>query len=437
MLSAGQRALSTTSAGSLWVVLSPVTVEQSPSRVSAVVNNLVFFAWWERLRVSVENLSRGRRLTLLISALAAGVVARLWAQSLPGNWDFGQWINISNAVLEGVDPYSTYGYNYPVPWLMLLAGFQAGTIDDSSFRLLIAVLLTLTDIGICIILARRGYLLAGVLYILSPISIAISGQHQQVESIALFLAFAAAAMLSGRSDKKISPVDWAAALLIGLSLAFKPIFLLFPLWLFLRQGPIRRRVLLLMTPLVVLGISVALAFIPYSPTEVIQRIFGHGGTNNAPFVNAFVPDQLAPWVIESDGAKLIFVMALVACAWLFRRLDVFEMSLGYTVSAVLFAWAVANQYLLTPMAAVAVYLNIGFLIWLLLATIYLGGNANVLNLWGLREIQPHVMLDWTKVFQDLFPWLSIGWIVMVFTTSRRSGRDTFTGAEEGERNDVA
>ena len=407
------------------------------SRRNSLLGSLVFFDWWIRLQRRVEGLTSTQRRSVLGIAIALGVAARMWAQSLPGNWDFGQWVNVSNAALAGVDPYATYGYNYPPPWLAVLTGFQAAATDDAQFRLMIAMLLTLTDVGIFLLLVRRGYLLAGVLFILSPISIAISGQHQQVESIALFLAFAGALMLSGRSQRPISGVDWVAALLIGLSLAFKPVFLLFPLWLLIRRGPLARRLLLGAVPFAVLGVSVLAAFLAYPPAEVIQRIFGHGGTNNAPLINVLVPNQLAPWVIEVGGPKVIFVVLLLLSAWLFRSLDVFEMSLAYTVGAVLFAWAMANQYLLTPMAAVAVYLNIGFMVWLLLSTIYLGGAADILNVWGLREIQPHIMLDWTKVFQDLFPWFLIGWVVMVIGMLKYRDNQKQNGVSSMRSSDVA
>ena len=378
------------------------------------LGTFIFFDWWQRSQRAVQAWPKSRRYLLLAIAILAGVIARLWAQSLPGNWDFGQWMNVSNAALSGVDPYATYGYNYPPPWLATLAGFQAVASDPLEFRFLIAILLTLTDIGIFLILVKRGYLLAGCLFFLSPIAIAISGQHQQVESIALFLAFAAALMLSGRSEKPFTGIDWFAAALLGLSLAFKPIFLLLPLWFLFRRGPLTRRFLLAAVPFAILALSVVSAFLVYPPREVVGRIFGHSGTDNAPFINAFVPSQLAPWVIDIGVPKVAFVVILLACAWFFRRLDVFEMTLAYTVTAVLFSWAVANQYLLTPMAAVAVYLNIGFAIWLVLSSIYLGGAPDTLNIWGLRSIQPHVMLDWTRVFQDLFPWLLMGWLVMLF-----------------------
>ena len=262
--------------------MSPSLFAANQSGRGSLLGALVFFDWWVRLQERIERLSAPQRNSALGVAIALGVAARMWAQSLPGNWDFNQWVNVSNAALNGVDPYATFGYNYPPPWLTVLTGFQALASDDAQFRLMIAILLTLTDVGICLILVRRGYLLAGVLFILSPISVAISGQHQQVESIALFLAFAAALMLSGRSRCPITVVDWIAALLIGVSLAFKPVFLIFPLWLLIRRGRLARRLLLGAVPFFVLALSVLAAFVASPPSEVIQRIFGHGGTNNAP-----------------------------------------------------------------------------------------------------------------------------------------------------------
>ena len=80
-----------------------------------------------------------------------------------------------------------------------------------------------------------------------------------------------------------------------------------------------------------------------------------------------------------------------------------------------------NQYLAGPIAGVAIFLNVGFLIWLLMSTLYLGGSETVLNLPVLNSVQPHVLLNWESVMQDLFPWVFMGWIVFAFAT-RLPGR---------------
>lgn len=384
-----------------------------------LTNNLLFFAWWVNLQQVVEAWPRSRRLFLLGVSLGLGIGARLWAQNLPGNWDFGQWINVSTAVLSGQDPYETYGYNYPAPWLLTLTLFQLVTSTDSSFRLLISLLLIVADIGIVLILMARGYLLAGCLFILSPITIAISGQHQQIEGIAVALALAAVLLFSRTSGKRVTGMDWSGALLLGLSLSFKPVFLLLPLWLVLRPGPWKVRLVRGVVPGIGFAIALALSFIPYPASSVLPKVLGHGGANNSPFINEFVPQQLAPWVLENQGGKGAFVIMLVVAGWFLRRLPVFELALVYSITALVFSWAAVNQYLATPMAGIAVYLNAGFLIWLFLSAMYLSGDPSVLNLPVLNQIHPHVFLEWSQVMQDLFPWLLIGWLILMFAHFRR------------------
>ena len=377
------------------------------------INSLVFFTWWMRWQRAVQGWSSAKKGWLLVSTLVVGIGARLWAQSLPGNWDFGQWLNVSAAVLDGQDPYANYGYNYPLPWLLTLTAFRALSGSEQSFRLLISVLLLVADITIVFLLTKRGYLLAACLFFLSPITIAISGQHQQVEGIAVALALAGALLLTGSSGERVTQREWLAAILLGLSLAFKPVFLLLPLWFALQKAPTAVRLVRLLVPGLVFAVALATAFIAYPVSTVISKVLGHGGANNSPFVNTFVPQQIAPWFLDNQGGKIVFLVLLVVAGVLFRRLPPFELALFYSITALVFSWAVANQYLATPMAAVAIYLNIGFLIWLLMSSLYLGGDPATLNIPGLNQIQPHILLEWNRVMQDLFPWLLLGWILLI------------------------
>ena len=322
-------------------------------------------------------------------------------------------MNVSAAVLDGQDPYDTYGYNYPPPWLLTLTAFRALSGSEQSFRLLISILLLAADIAIVFLLTKRGYLLAACLFFLSPITVAISGQHQQVEGIAVALALAGALVLTDSSGERITKREWLGASLLGLSLAFKPVFLLLPLWFALQKAPLTVRLFRLLVPGLVFAAALATAFIAYPASTVVSKVLGHGGANNSPFVNAFVPQQIAPWFLENQGGKIVFLVLLVAAGVLFRRLPPFELALFYSITALVFSWAVANQYLATPMAAVAIYLNVGFLVWLLMSSLYLGGDPATLNIPGLNQIQPHVLLEWNQVMQDLFPWLLLGWILLV------------------------
>jgi len=359
-----------------------------------------------------------QRWTLFGMALALGTMARLWAQTLPGNWDFGQWNSVSASALAGLDPYEVNGYNYTPIWLGILTVFKTLSADETTFRLLISFLMIAIDTWIAWMLVRRGYALAAYVFLLSPIAIAISGHHQQIDGLAVALALAALLLMGKGTPERITRFDIQAVLLLGLSLSVKQVFLVLPLWLAMRSGSFHRRLLYLVVPPAIFLTMLASAFIFYSPRAVIDAVLFHDGTNIPPMVLAFIPHQLAPWVIENRGGMILSLLLLIPAGYLFRRLRPFEAGLAYSITALVFAWGVANQYLVIPMAAVAVFLNLGFLIWFALATVYLGGAPDSLNLPVLNAIQPHVMLEWQWMGRDLFPYLLIGWIVFGLARSR-------------------
>lgn len=359
-----------------------------------------------------------QRWSLFALTLGLGALARLWAQTIPGNWDFGQWNSVSASALAGLDPYEVNGYNYTPIWLGILTLFKTLSSDETSFRLLISFFMIAIDAWIAWMLVRRGYALAAYVFLLSPIAISISGHHQQIDGLAVALALAALLLMGKATPERISRFDIQAVLLLGLSLSVKQVFLVLPLWLAMRSGSIQKRLLYLLVPPAIFLAMLASAFIFYSPRAVVDAVLFHSSTDMPPMVLAFVPHQLAPWVIENRGGMVLSLMILIPAGYLFRRLRPFEVGLAYSITALVFAWAVANQYLVIPMAAVAVFLNLGLLIWFALATLYLAGAPDTLNLPVLNAIQPHVMLEWQWLGRDLFPYLLIGWIIFVLARNR-------------------
>ena len=399
-------------------------------------DRLVFFTWWVRWERSTSLWPAKRIWELFVVALAFGAIARLWAQSLPGNWDFGQWNSVSEGALSGIDPYEVYGYNYTPIWLGILSVFKYVSTDQAAFRLIISFFLICVDAWIAWMLVRRGYALAAYVFLLSPIAIAISGHHQQIDGLAVALALAAMLLMGKGIPERVTRFDIGAVLLLGLSLSVKQVFLVFPLWLAMRPGALSRRLLYLLAPPAIFLVMLGFAFIPYSPKAVVDAVLFHAGTDISPLVLAFVPNQLAPWVMEQGGAKILSLLLLIPSGLLFRRLRPFEAGLAYSMTALLFAWSVANQYLVIPMAAVAVFLNVGLLAWFMLTTLYLGGAADSLNLPILNLVQPHVMLEWQWMGRDLFPYLLIGWIIFLFAL-RRPGCVAQPSAQAIAREDAA
>jgi hypothetical protein len=384
------------------------------------VNQVFFFTWWVRIQEKMSSLPYRRQIVLVAGAMALGSIARIWAQTRPGNWDFYQWVNTSNAVIQDQDPYTIYGYNYPPPWVMILALFNNVTSSDASFRFLIALLMIAVDIGIAYLLLKRGYSLAAAVFSLSPILIAISGQHQQVDGITVFLALSGMVLAGLAKGATLTRYDWGAVLLLGASLSFKPVFLVFPIWLAFRPGPWRRRVFYLVAPGGVLLLAVATAFVAYPADAVVGRIFFHQGMNDSPLLQTFAPHQITPWLIEHGFSKIIFLTLLISAGLLFRKLRPFELALIYSVSALTFSWAFANQYMASSMAAVAIFLNLGLFLWFLLGSLYVMGDVNTLGIPFITPIQQNVVFDYVWIGQDLFPWLLMGWVLMVLSLFKKS-----------------
>jgi hypothetical protein len=398
------------------------------------VNQVFFFTWWVRIQEKMSALPYRRQIVLVAGAMALGSIARIWAQTRPGNWDFYQWVNTSNAVIQGQDPYTIYGYNYPPPWVMILALFNNVTSSDASFRFLIALLMIAVDIGIAYLLLKRGYSLAAAVFSLSPILIAISGQHQQVDGITVFLALSGMVLAGLAKGATLTRYDWGAVLLLGASLSFKPVFLVFPIWLAFRPGPWRRRVFYLVAPGGVLLLAVATAFVAYPANAVVGKIFFHQGMNDSPLLQTFAPHQITPWLIEHGFSKIIFLTLLISAGLLFRKLRPFELALIYSVSALTFSWAFANQYMASSMAAVAIFLNLGLFLWFLLGSLYVMGDVNTLGIPFITPIQQNVVFDYVWIGQDLFPWLLMGWLLMVLSLFKKS-RHMIPSAEVRARED--
>lgn len=393
----------------------------STSASASWTDRLVFFTWWARWQQRVEEWPRRQRMVLLGVAIGLGALAHFWAQTLPPNWDFYQWNNTATALLEGRDPYVEFGYNYTPIWLLLLGALKWISSDQESFRLLISAVLFLVNIWIVVLLSRRGYSLAAVFFILSPIVIAINGQHQQADSIALALALAAMLYANKESAEKIVPSDLVAVGLLGLSLSVKQIFIVLPLWLAFRPGPLRRRLLYLLVPPSVFVVFLGAGMAAFNPRYVIDEVLLHGSGANSPLVLTLVPHQLAPWILENRLSLVLSLVFLIPIGLLFRRLPPFEMALVYTVAALLFAWGVANQYLLIPVAAVGVFLNIGFLLWFLGASVYLAGAPypDGLSVPFVDRVHPHLFLEWFWMGRDLFPYLLLGSVIGAFWIRRR------------------
>lgn len=381
---------------------------QGRSVTKTLLDEVVFFAFWQRTQARLAQWTPARQWSLLAVFILIGVAGRLWAQTSTRNFDFDSWVVVSSHLLDRGLPHDTGRYNYGPVWATILVPLRLIAEDPDNFRIALTVFLTVVDIGIAYLLMRRGYLLAACVLLIAPVSIAISGQHQQFDNLAVLFALAAMFFVPRDKYSSIGRADVLVVLLLSLSLTTKHLFIVFPLWLALQQRSLRRALLYLTVP----PIAFLLSFTPLillNRQPVIDYVFKYRSSHNTPMLNAILPDPVATYLGGGAGAVAIFLGILVALAFFFRNLTAFESALVYTVSLVVFTSAVTDQYLAIAIAGAAVFLNIGFLYWFFLSSAFLVGREDTLN-WPVFNVVRRSLNE--GGYQELFAPILAGWIVM-------------------------
>ncbi|HNT29887.1 MAG TPA: hypothetical protein PKL83_02960, partial [bacterium] len=289
---------------------------------------------------------------------------RFWLATFGSNYDFESYTIVGDIVRAGGTVYSeTTRYNYG-PWFAQLLGWFAqlasGTILPLVvFRMLIITTLTLADVFIAGVIWKRYSLGKALLYLLNPVLLLIGGYHNQFDNLALAFGLAAVILLeSNRDNANFRWQDSVGLVLLGISLIIKHVLFLYPVWLFFSQKSLRKKIVYLCVPI---GIFLA-SFIPYWSTGkagIIENVFLYESKANFPFwrllrvlgreiLGLQLPD-LSPY------ALLVSSCLILAVGYSVRHKKIADSFCWYLLSVVLFAPAIANQYLAIPILALTVY----------------------------------------------------------------------------------
>lgn len=328
-----------------------------------------------------------RRKWWVIGLLVVGVVARFAMMKRGHNFDMDSWRLSADITAHHGNVYAeTYRYNYGPVWfevVHILDRIAQWTVNPyHALRVLIVGVLTLADLGIWYLLRRRFGYVAAFLFFLNPISIIITGYHNQFDTLAIFTALAAV-MVYGESDGPMTKRKWWGLVLLGLSLSIKHVFFLFPLWLAVRQKGWREKLLVLVVPVGIFVVSF-LPFVGAGHTGIIKNVLGYASFNNAPFWYTVLP-QFVQAVVS---IKVLFFGALVVFAFIMRKRPVVESLLIYSIVLVVFSAAIANQYLAIVCAAIAAYPNVFYGLYTLFGMLMLSMSAAGLHSNKLHQVLP-------------------------------------------------
>ncbi len=315
----------------------------------------------------------------LLAVLAVGVAARFWVGKFGVNFDFDSYRIVIDLLHQGKNVYaSTERYNYGPVWFnaLNLLDWLAGH-EIHRFRHVLTGFLTLADIGIFWLLWRRFGQWPAIIFFLNPISIIVTGMHNQFDNFAILLGLWSLVWFGDDFERPLNTKKYSALLLLGVSLMTKHVLFLFPFWLAFKQKGVVQKILVAAVPVIIF----LLGFVPYwagGSAGILQNVFHYSSTatDTHYFYRLFVPGI----VQFCFSAKVIWLLLLLALGFVCRQKAGVNSLLIYLAAMVAFAPATTNEYLAIPATFAAVYPNPFALGYYLVGALQLTLSTSGLNL---------------------------------------------------------
>ena len=321
----------------------------------------------------------------IIFIISLGIILRFWAMAYGSNYDFESYCIVGDLVTRFQNVYaSTERYNYG-PIFFYIQGFlyflsnHISNDPIQTYRVLIVSLLTLTDLGITFFIASKYNIKTALLFFLNPISIIITGYHNQFDNMAILIGLLA--LLYYNEDEKFSKKDIAFVCLLSLSLIVKHILFILPAFLlFNKYLPLKKKIVYSFIP----PIIIILSFVPFaleiraSFEGIMIHVFFYKSSKNSPLLG-FLFNILG---IDTGYIHvLLYMLIMLGFSILLRKVEFKKQFYFYLILMVAFSSAIANQYLIIPLAALYIFELKGFRIFYLLWNlIFLFLNSDELNL---------------------------------------------------------
>ena len=274
--------------------------------------------------------------------------------------DFTNFCNTARIAASGRNVYAnTVAYNYgSLCFLMLGAFWKVASFFNNDvlvFKALFVSALTLADFLIARIISRKAGNFLGIIFFLNPISLVVTGIHNQFDNIAVLFAAYGAIYLEESSSENSVKADVYGIIFLSLSLITKHILWAFPLWILLStELDTRRKILYAFIPPLIFLLS----FAPYwseGADGIIHNVFMYRSGKNFPLFALGIVNNLGINIPYQEFAGLpLFGLLMLLCGYMFRHEKIFNLFLLYTVAQVCFASGSASQYFVIPCMAVII-----------------------------------------------------------------------------------
>lgn len=361
---------------------------------------------------------------LIFSVIVSGILVRFLLIGRGHNYDFESYQIVAAANRQGITAWQTNRYNYgPIWWYLLQLFDWIHTRIGIGFRYQIVGILTLADLYIAFFIYKfRGPFFA-VLFFINPISIIITGYHNQFDNLAIAIMCFAIFRMKAIRHTRLDLNQISIVLLLGVSLATKHVFVFFIVWLALKQKTLLLRCTYLFGPVILFGLS----FIPYissSWSSIKLNVIEYRSFNNAPlwrFFRIYSEDN-------KQFATLLFITLVVAIGFVLRKIELEYSLFIYCIVIVAFSPAIANQYLAIAAIGAIGFFNVGFAMYFIYGFYWLAISPDGLHIasdsgWISRMLFDDHGLHFLEQY-DYVPFpviLSIGLFIAVLNSKVQIG----------------
>ena len=361
-------------------------------------------------------LNRSERKTVWASTIALGTVARVLIALRGSNADFKAWFENTKVLRNGGNLYSgNEAYGYGPVWMFILrfADLAQNIFSENRqvFRLVIILVLTTFDLMIAIFIAKKFSIAGGLMFFVNPISVIITGYHNQFDNLAVLVGIGAILVISEAEFGNQQKTLWFGLVLIGLSLAVKQVLLFYPIWLFFRAGTLRHRLTRATVPYVIY----LACFTPWATSvESVKIIFeevflerrGRSGIILSLLVENYSDYDTPYSPVVSLISFSLWIISVFAFGWMMRNRSMIQSLVGYLVVMLAFAPAYSQQQLILPLLAVFIYATIELKVFYLLTLLFMIQNSDEL---GYEFLFPHFF----RLNGTIYAWLQV--LLIIFS----------------------
>lgn len=355
--------------------------------------------------------------------ILAGILIRFILMTWGHNFDFDSYCIVGKIVTAGKNVYAnTFRYNYGPVWFTLLGLFWKTashfTHNVLIFRCFIVGTLTLGDFFITQFISKKAGNFWGIIFFLNPISLIITGYHNQFDNLAVLIgALAILCIEKSCTEHDIKREDICGIALLSLSLITKHIMWAFPLWILFNAKIDRRKkfIYAFIPPLLFLA-----SFWPYWSegwNGIIHNVFLYRSFNNFPLFGLGILNRFGISLpLQKYVCLPMFGLLMLAGAYIFRHEGIYHSFLLYTIALVCMSSAIANQYLVIPCAAVILLCRNRSAIYFLAGLAYLSCDINGLHIpsWLNRHFGSHINILLKIVSSGGFMYSLLAWCLLYY-----------------------